>query len=119
MPALNDLDRQFSRLVRAHAGWRCAYCGKIFQLDRSQLECSHFHSRRLKSVRFDPDNAEAMCFLCHQRLDAHPREYEEWKRRRLGDEKFESLRLRSQRVVKPDLSAIKEAISALAGKWGL
>jgi hypothetical protein len=102
---IHEYDRMFSRLIRARANWTCARCGKLFLSDRSQLQCSHFHSRRLKSVRFDPENAEALCWLCHHHLDEHPCEHEEWKRQRLGKARFEALRLRAHQIVKIDLPA--------------
>lgn len=74
----------FSRLVRSRADWACVRCGKRFRWGDSALHCSHFHSRRLKSVRFDPDNVEAMCARCHHFLDTHPRIHQEWKQRQLG-----------------------------------
>ncbi len=114
---IHDLDRMFSRLIRARAGWTCAYCGNNFDWDHSKLGCSHFHSRRLHSVRFDPENAEAMCFQCHYYLDTHPPVYEEWKRQQLGEERFEALRLRSQQTAKVDLVAIRETVAALASVW--
>ena len=58
---IHDLDRMFSRLVRSRADWACVRCGKRFRWGDSALHCSHFHSRRLKSVRFDLENGESMC----------------------------------------------------------
>jgi hypothetical protein len=81
---------------------------------RSSLQCSHFHSRRLKSVRFDPENAEALCWVCHHYLDNHPREHEEWKRQRLGEERFKALMLRSQKIVNVDLTAIRATFEMFA-----
>ena len=108
----------FSRLVRARADWACVRCGKRFRWGDSALHCSHFHSRRLKSVRFDPENAEAMCAACHRYLDNNPWIYADWKRKQLGEERFVALRLRSQKIVKLDLPAIKAAIESLAQGWG-
>ena len=115
---LHDLDRMFSRLIRAQAKWTCVYCGKTYS-NRSLLQCSHFHSRRLRSVRFDPENCECMCLRCHQMLDMHPRVYDAWKRLQLGEERFEALRLRSLLVGKPDLQEIGKSIAALAAEWGI
>jgi hypothetical protein len=116
---IHDFDRMFSRLIRTRANWTCAYCDKSFHWAHSRLECSHFHGRRLKSVRFDPENAEALCWECHRYLDTHPRLHEEWKRKRLGGERFEGLRLRAQMIVKPDLMAIYESIREVAAGLGM
>jgi hypothetical protein len=114
---IHDFDRMFSRLIRERANWMCAYCDKDYMHNPAGLHTSHFHSRRLKSVRFDPENAEAMCFACHAYLDTHPRVYAEWKRNHLGEERFEELRLRSQEIRKVDLDGIREAIAEFAAIW--
>ena len=113
MNQIKTLDRRFSLCVRAREKFKCEYCHGSFSWDPSRLQCSHFHSRRLKSVRFDPENCACMCGNCHQYLDMHPREYAKWKRAKLGEERFEALRLRSQRIVKLDLAEIKALITAL------
>jgi hypothetical protein len=115
---IHDYDRQFSRLIRTRANWICTRCQRRFALDRSKLQCSHFHSRRLKSVRFDSENADALCWRCHHHLEEHLREHEEWKRQRLGEERFEALRLRAQQVVKVDLKQICDQLELLAIKCG-
>jgi 5-methylcytosine-specific restriction endonuclease McrA len=116
---IHDYDRMFSQLIRARANWICARCQKSFAFDRPLLQCSHFHSRRLKSVRFDPENAEALCWRCHHHLDAHPQEHVGWKRQRLGEERFEALRVRAQRIGKVDLIEIRDALEMLAIECGL
>lgn len=59
-----------------------------------------------------------MCAACHRFLDEHPRIYADWKRQQLGGDRFEELRLRSQKIVKLDLPTIKAAIEILADEWG-
>lgn len=59
-------DDAFSRCVRAANNWTCCKCGSFFVIgNRSGLDCSHHHSRGNWGIRFDPMNAEALCYGCH------------------------------------------------------
>ncbi len=107
---LVELDRRFSLAVRRLAKWRCAYCRRDFSCNPELLHCSHFHSRRLKSVRFDHDNAEALCWRCHGFLDNHPKAHAEWKLGRLGEERYWALHRRANEICKVDPRAIRNLI---------
>jgi hypothetical protein len=52
-------DKKFSAWIRFRDG-RCMNCGK-----ETNLQCSHFWSRKHSSTRFDPDNCVAFCAGCH------------------------------------------------------
>ena len=91
----DPLDILFSQLVRLLADGKCEYCKKV-----STLECSHFHSRRKRSVRFDIDNAAGLCFSCHQHLGENPYLHVEFFKKRLGSERFEQLNIRAETLVK-------------------
>ena len=59
-------DIAFSKCIRERAGWSCERCGSYFpEGNRGGLDCSHHHSRGNWSIRFDPLNAEALCYGCH------------------------------------------------------
>ena len=59
-------DAAFSDCVRERANWTCERCGSYFpEGRRGGLDCSHHHSRGNWSIRFDPLNAEALCYGCH------------------------------------------------------
>ena len=60
---VTEADRLFSKCVRERAGWRCEKCGK--KPHPQGLDCSHHHRRGQWAVRFDPLNAEALCYGCH------------------------------------------------------
>ncbi len=98
---IDPLDKLFSQFIRLRAG-RCEYCGNA-----SQLQCSHFHGRRKRSVRYDPDNAAGLCFSCHSHLGENPYQHTEWFRKRLGSKKFEELNIRAEMIVKIDKDKIK------------
>lgn len=59
-------DRFFSLCVRERANWTCERCGTYHQPPTTALHCAHWHSRGNWSVRFDPSNALALCYGCHQ-----------------------------------------------------
>ncbi len=105
MPSLKSTDALFSKYIRHRAILRqhgCERCGKWIR-DYLGLECSHYHTRNKKSVRWDIDNAIGLCQDCHQYLEHHPTEHEEWFKRKLGIVLFKLLELRAGRFQKPDL----------------
>lgn len=91
---ISRADKLFSELVRTRSGFRCERCNKLYP-SVVGLQCSHFHTRGKKSVRFDPENAAALCAWCHQHFTANPLEHTEWFRKRLGPTKFDALTLRA------------------------
>ena len=58
-------DTWFSRCVRARANFTCERCGAVHTPTSQGLHCSHHHRRGQWAVRFDPGNAEALCYGCH------------------------------------------------------
>ena len=59
-------DIAFSNCVRERASWHCERCAKYFpEGNRGGLDCSHHHSRGNWAIRFEPLNAEALCYGCH------------------------------------------------------
>ena len=112
---IDPLDVLFSRFVRLRAGGVCEYCEKP-----KKLQCSHFHGRRKKSVRWDGGNAAGLCFSCHQYLGENPYVHTEWFKRHLGSEKFEALNIRANISWKPDRdkleAELKDKIKLLEGE---
>lgn len=59
-------DIAFSKCVRERANWTCEKCGNYFpEGNRGGLDCSHHNGRGNWEIRFDPLNAEALCYGCH------------------------------------------------------
>ncbi|MBA7661936.1 hypothetical protein ES703_69956 [subsurface metagenome] len=102
---LDPLDILFSQYIRLKAGGICEYCNR-----KTRLQCSHFHGRRKRSVRWDEDNASALCFTCHLYMGENPYVHTEWFKQRLGSEKFEALNRRAEMLVKVDREAIKTSL---------
>lgn len=104
-------DRVFSRYIRLRDG-RCVRCGNTGSGKDGieTLHCSHFFGRRKESVRYDPDNCDTLCFGCHQHWGSDNREsYREFKKKQLGEQRFNALVVRANTRQKRDrkLSKIK------------
>lgn len=104
---IDPLDRLFSLFVRSRSGWKCERCFKHYPPLASRLQTSHFHGRRKQSVRFDPENAAALCFFCHQDFTANPAAHMAWFEKRLGKQRFAALMIRANTPQKPDRELIK------------
>ena len=94
---IDPLDQLFSKYIRLRAMAEVGGCERCLQgkVDYKEIQCSHFIGRAKKSVRWDEDNAAALCLGCHAYFTAHPLEHVEWFKARLGD-KFDLLRARSR-----------------------
>jgi 5-methylcytosine-specific restriction endonuclease McrA len=80
---IDPLDVLFSKYIRLRAKGRCERCGS--EKGIKGLQCAHYHSRRKGSVRWDEDNAVALCFGCHQHFHEEHHEFDEFMKQRLGD----------------------------------
>lgn len=64
---IDNLDILFSKFIRLRAKGKCQRCLKPTEFQR--LQTAHCWGRRKKSVRWDEDNALALCFWCHKQID--------------------------------------------------
>lgn len=99
---ISKLDKEFSDYIRMRDKWTCTHCGK-FCGERgriAKIDCSHFWGRANKSTRWDAENADAHCFVCHQKLGANPELFREWKLNQLGEEKYKALMQRANSIKK-------------------
>ena len=100
-----NADNWFSFWIRHRDRLTCQRCLRRFIL--AELDCSHLWPGRHRAVRWDPDNAAAMCRDCHRYLEAHPEEHKAIFRARLGEERFAALQRRKAGTAKyQDLDAI-------------
>lgn len=95
---ISPADKWFSLCVRERAVNRCERCGRT--ADQGRLDCSHFFSRRHNSTRWEPANAFAHCFQCHQTLGGDPVEFVKWVESKIGPAKVEALRTRAGMTLK-------------------
>lgn len=110
-------DQVFSKIVRERDGWHCQRCGRNLKENTRTLHCSHFWPRGHYGTRYDLENCIALCYHCH---------YYEWEKekqgaymdymiKKLGQERYEALKLRSQRPIKKK-DAILEFMGTLNKK---
>lgn len=84
-----NLDDAVSLFVR-NRDKRCVRCGS----DKA-LTCSHFYTRNARSVRWDLENLDTVCWGCHSYWERRKNgEYLDWKKKQLGTTRFLALRKR-------------------------
>lgn len=95
-------DSIFSLYVRTRDKWTCQRCKTRYPEKAQGLHNSHYWGRGKESTRFEPLNCDALCMGCHQFFGAHPHEYAIWKRNRLGDMRYDLLKLQAHTYKKRD-----------------
>ncbi len=105
-------DALFSRYIKLLSGGYCKRCKKYLGVKSRGLHCAHCFSRGKKSVRFDRDNAQALCYGCHRYLDGHPSEKMEFFMEILGTKRFNALDKKAHTPTKIDIAKIEEELKA-------
>jgi len=67
------------RVVKVRDG-RCVACGSGRSIE--ELEWAHVHVRGARYIRWDPENAVALCHGCHAWYGEHPRDWRAFIERR-------------------------------------
>lgn len=106
-------DALFSDYIRELADYKCEYCQNEFEKKDRRLHCSHFWSRRNRSVRFDRENAASLCFSCHQKMGENPAQHTAFFLKRLGQDKFDALEVRARIPRKVDEKEIALGLTIL------
>lgn len=98
-------DEAFSNCVRERADWTCERCGKYFpEGSRGGIHCSHIYSRKHRTIRWAGDNAQALCFACHQWYGDSPADSGLWINDLMGEGGMAILReKRDSRVKVPKI----------------
>lgn len=103
-------DELFSVWIRTRDKWTCQRCGKYHEpwvnskgdLGNPALHCSHFQGRGKEATRFEPLNADALCYGCHRYFTSHPAEHYQWQVYRKGQKQVDLLVLQSNGYKKRD-----------------
>lgn len=95
-------DRLFSEWVRTRDNWTCQRCGAYHAPPTRALHCSHFQGRGKESTRFEPLNADALCYGCHQYFTSHPADHYAWQVQRKGQTLVDRIVLASNGYKKRD-----------------
>jgi hypothetical protein len=99
---IDKADKIFSQFIRTRDNWTCQRCKKQYEPPTSALHCSHFMGRGKESTRFDEENADALCYGCHQYFTSHPAEHYMWQVDKKGQKTVDALVLRSNQYQKKD-----------------
>ena len=104
-------DALFSDLVRIRS-LACERCGIEYPdfpdvRDRS-FHCSHYIGRIWKATRYHPDNAFALCAACHKEVGDDPGAHYKFAFEKLGEERYEALRVRKHTQIKWGKPFMKE-----------
>lgn len=82
---IKPADTAFSKCVREASGWTCERCGSVHEKGSQGLHCSHIYSRRHRTIRWCKENAQALCYSCHQWFGGNPIDSGAWLTRILGE----------------------------------
>ena len=99
---IDKADQNFSRWVRTRDDWTCQRCFAKYSPPTGALHCSHFVGRSKEATRFEPLNADALCFGCHRYFTSNPLEHLEWQIKRKGQDVVDKLRLASNTYKKKE-----------------
>lgn len=103
-------DKAFSQYIRTRDNWTCQRCFKQYEPPTMALHCSHFQGRGKEATRFDPRNADALCYGCHQYFTSNPSEHYRWQVEKKGQEAVDEIQRLSNTYMKKDRKA-------QAAKW--
>lgn len=99
---IDQADKYFSLYIRTRDNWTCKRCHVQYIPPTKALHCSHFQGRAKENTRFDPDNADALCYGCHQYFTSHPAEHYAWQVLLKGQDIVDSIVLASNLYKKKD-----------------
>ena len=102
MVKIDVADKYFSQWIRTRDKWTCQRCHTRYTPPTNALHCSHFMGRAKEGTRFEPLNADALCYGCHRYLTAHPAEHMAWQIKRKGQKVVDQLILQSNTYKKKD-----------------
>ena len=105
MVKIDVADQAFSKYIRTRDNWTCQRCNKRYEPPTNALQCSHFMGRGKENTRFEPDNADALCYGCHRYFTAQPALHLAWQVERKGQERIDSLVIQSNKYKKKDRKA--------------
>jgi 5-methylcytosine-specific restriction endonuclease McrA len=73
-PRRREADRLVSMVVRNRDGWTCQKCSATRHT--TTIDWAHIEARNTAPwLRYDPDNAIALCRRCHTRFGESPRDW--------------------------------------------
>lgn len=89
-------DALFSDYIRIRDRWTCQRCFKKYEPPTQALHAAHCFSRSNRSTRFEPRNAISLCYGCHSFIDRNAEEKIAFFKKKLGEKRYELLRIKSK-----------------------
>lgn len=109
------LDKVFSLYIRlrdskpfGYKAFKCISCGKIKPF--SKADCGHYYSRAKMSTRFDEENCNSECSCCNRFSADHLDGYRENLIKKIGQQRFDLLRVRANQTKKWSVFELQELI---------
>jgi len=100
---IDRADYYFSKYIRTRDKWTCQRCRRQYPINSQGLHCSHYYGRAKESTRFEPDNADCLCYGCHQHWGSADREgYRNFKIKQIGKQRFKTLEIQANTYQKKD-----------------
>lgn len=99
---IDKADKLFSLWIRTRDEWTCQRCHTRYTPPTAALHCSHFMGRAKENTRFEPLNADALCYGCHQYFTSHPAEHYAWQVGKKGQKMVDRLVLAGNTYKKKD-----------------
>lgn len=96
----DSLDALFSDYIRLRDRYICQRCLKYHEPPTRAIHCAHIFSRRHKGLRWDEENAIALCHGCHAYFTGYPLYFAMWIKERIGKTQYETLMFRSRKPTK-------------------
>lgn len=115
------LDKVFSEYIRLRdsrafgfKAFKCISCGQIKPY--AMADCGHYYSRRHMGTRWDEDNAHSECRFCNRFNAEHLEYYREHLIKKIGQQRFDLLRVKSNNVCKYSAFELEELYKLYKGK---
>lgn len=105
---IDTADKLFSKWIRLRDK-QCVRCKSKVKFNGEGLpishECSHFKGRGREATRFEPLNADTLCYGCHAYLTAHPDEHMKFQIELKGQDVVDKIILQANSYMKKDRKA--------------
>ena len=100
---VKELDTMVSAFILKKGKYTCVRCHKQYLPKQRGLTCSHYWDRQYKSVRWDKDNLDPLCWRpCHSQKWEHDKqgEYKDYMLRKLGVKGYNKLEIKARSITK-------------------
>jgi len=100
---------------------KCMACGREqiinCSYDLKKWHSSHYHNEdRYESIALDEENVNLCCYTCNKIMSGNKSDYEENLRVKIGDERFEALKIRKNEIKKYSYGELQELDRLYSGK---